>query len=176
MTPLKQKLKELNTCDEAMEWVGERTIEQAVNDCHRGDWLLWLGQRLEIDHRKLTLAKGHCANTVRHLMKDQRSIEGFDAAIAYGEGKIGKEELIAASAAADDAYNDAYDAYDPFNAYDDAYAVACAAAYTDADAAAYTAAYSSADADAAKQANQKQTADICRQYIGQLIIEKFNTL
>jgi hypothetical protein len=99
MTPLKQKLKELNACDEAMEWVGDRTIEQAVKDCHRGDWLLWLGQRIEIDHRKLTLAKGHCANTVRHLMKDQRSVDTVDVAIAYGEGKIGKEELAAAAAA-----------------------------------------------------------------------------
>jgi hypothetical protein len=174
MTPLKIKLKELNACDEAMEWVGDRTIEEAVNDCHRGDWLLWLGQKIEIDHQKLTLAKGHCANTVRHLMKDKRSVNAVDAAIAYGEGKIGKEELIAAYAAADDAYNDAYN--DAFDAYDDAYAVACAAAYTDADAAAAAAAYANLDAAAAKQANQKQTADICRKYIGQLIIDKFNTL
>jgi hypothetical protein len=176
MTPVKAKLKELNTCNEAMEWVGDRTIEQAVTDCHRGDWLLWFGQKIGIDHRKLTLAKGHCANTVRHLMKDKRSIKGVDASIAYGDGKIGKEELIAAYDAADDAYNDAYNAYDPYNAYEDAYTVACAAAYTDLDAAAYTAAYSNADADAVKEANQKQTADICRKYIGKLIIEKFNEL
>jgi hypothetical protein len=138
MTLLKQKLKELDACQEAMEWVGERTIEQAVNDCHRGDWLLWLGQRLEIDGRKITLAKGHCANTVRHLMKDQRSVDAVDVAIAYGEGKIGKEELAAAAAA----YN----------------------------------AYAASHDITAKEENQKQTADICRIFIGQLIIEKFNEL
>ena len=164
MTPLKQKLKELNACNEAMEWVGGMTIQQAVNDCHRGDWLLWLGQRIEIDHRKLTLAKGHCANTVRHLMKDQRSIQGVDAAIAYGEGKIGKKKLSAAAAAA--YVSSGYAAYAAYSAAS-AYSAAHSAAVND-----ITAAYDFA----AKQANQKQTADICRQYIGQLIIEKFKTL
>jgi hypothetical protein len=174
MTPLKQKLKEINACYEAMEWVGDRTIEEAVNDCHRGDWLLWLGQRIEIDHRKLTLAKGHCANTVRHLMKDQRSIKGVDDAIAYGEGKIDKEELAAAAdaaaAAACNAANYAASAADAAAYYD-----AASDAAFDAAAAADDAANLS-DAAAAKQANQKQTADICRQYIGQLIIDKFNEL
>jgi hypothetical protein len=165
MNPLKQKLKELNACNEAMVWAGERTIEQAVKDCHRGDWLLWLGQRLEIDHRKLTLAKGHCANTVRHLMKDQRSIQGVDAAIAYGEGKIGKKKLSAAAAAAA-AASSGYAAYAAYSAAS-AYSAAYSAAVND-----ITAAYDFA----AKQATQKQTADICRKYIGQLIIDKFNTL
>jgi hypothetical protein len=170
MTPLKQKLKELNACDEAMGWVGDRTIEEAVNDCHRGDWLLWLGQRIEIDHRKLTLAKGHCANTVRHLMKDQRSIKGVDAAIAYGEGKIGKEELAAAADAAYAAADAACNAADSA-----AYYAPASDAASDASDAASAAAVAASDA-AAKQANQKQTADICRQYIGQLIIEKFTQL
>jgi len=50
--------------------------------------------------RELTLAKGHCANTVRHLMKDERSIAAVDAAIAFGEGKISADELESAYAAA----------------------------------------------------------------------------
>ena len=55
--------------------------------------------------RELTLAKGHCANTVRHLMKDQRSIDAVDAAIAFGEGKITKEELLKYAAYADEKQN-----------------------------------------------------------------------
>jgi hypothetical protein len=167
MTPLKIKLKELNACREAIGWVGDRTIEEAVNDCHRGDWLLWVGQRIKIDHRKLTLAKGHCANTVRHLMKDKRSVNAVDAAITYGEGKIDKEEL---AAAADAAYAaTAHPTYAAVTAY----------AAADAAAVAYAAAVNNITAYhdiTAKQSNQKQTADICRQYIGQLIIDKFNTL
>ena len=149
-------LKKLNACSDARKWAGDMNIEEVVEKCHRGDWLLWLAKRIEIDHRKLTLAKGYCANTVRHLMKDQRSIDAVDAAIAYGEGKISDEELSSA----------AYAAY-----------AADAAAYAAADAA-YAAAYAAADAAdaAAKQKNQLQTSDICRQYIGQEIIDKVNKM
>jgi len=53
---------------------------------------LWLHQRTNKEDLKVrTLAKGHCANTVRHLMKDERSLKAVDTAIAYGEGRITKE-------------------------------------------------------------------------------------
>ena len=80
------------------------TLEQFLNTCKRGDWILWLFARMNPDSlRELTLAKGHCANTVRHLMKDQRSIKAFDVAIAFGEGKATRKELDDADAAAFDA-------------------------------------------------------------------------
>ena len=191
---MKQLLIKLNACNEAMEWAGDKTWEEIYRTCHRGDWLLWLFKQTNPnDLRLLTLAKGHCANTVRHLMKDERSIKAVDAAIAYGEGRIDIEELNNAATTAD-AYAAAdaaaYAAY-ATDAYADAYAAAAAAAYaTDAaadaadayadayvaaDAAAYAAAYAAAayatDADAyaaaaaAKKNNQQQTADICRQYL-----------
>ena len=191
---MKQLLIKLNACNEAMEWAGDKTWEEIYRTCHRGDWLLWLFKQTNPnDLRLLTLAKGHCANTVRHLMKDERSIKAVDAAIAYGEGRIDIEELNNAATTAD-AYAAAdaaaYAAY-ATDAYADAYAAAAAAAYaTDAaadaadayadayaaaDAAAYAAAYAVAayatDADAyaaaaaAKKNNQQQTADICRQYL-----------
>ena len=47
-----------------------------------------------------TLAKGHCANTVRHLMKDERSTKPADAAIAFGDGEITEKELAAYADAA----------------------------------------------------------------------------
>ena len=62
--------------------------------------MLWLARKLNIDKRVLTLAKGHCANTVRHLMKDERSIAAVDMAIKYGEGNATDSELAAAPAAA----------------------------------------------------------------------------
>ena len=150
---MKQLLIKLNACNEAMEWAGDKTWEEIYRTCHRGDWLLWLFKQTNPnDLRLLTLAKGHCANTVRHLMKDERSIKAVDAAIAYGEGRIDIEELNNAATTAD-----AYAAADAA-AYADAYAAAAYAAYaTDADA--YAA------AAAAKKNNQQQTADICRQYL-----------
>jgi len=140
---MKDLLRKLNACTEAYKWAGDKSVEEIVSTCHRGDWLLWLASKIDVDIQPLTLAKGHCANTVRHLMKDERSINAVDVAIKFGEGKASRKELSDAAAAA-------------------AYGAAAAAA-------AYAAA-----ADAAKRENQMRTADICREYIGELIIEKVN--
>jgi len=105
---MKDLLLKLKACEEAVEWAGDKTAEEVIATCYRGDWLLWLAYQLKVDDRPFTLAKGHCANTVRHLIKDERSIKAVDAAIAYGNGEISKEELKnaaypAAAAAADSA-------------------------------------------------------------------------
>ena len=151
MKTFKEYLHSVDACQPAIEWAGDKPVEQVVAECHRGDWLLWLAKRCGVELQPLTLAKGHCANTVRHLMSDERSLIAVDVAIAFGEGKATREELDAAAYAA---YAAAYSA------------AAYAAAYS-------AAAYSAADA-AADAANQHKTADICRKYIGDLIIEKVN--
>ena len=51
-------------------------------------------------HRELTLAKAHCAATVLHLMKDERSKNAIAVAIKYGNNEATSEELSAAYAAA----------------------------------------------------------------------------
>ena len=194
---MKQILIKLNACQEAIEWVQDKTIQQAVNDCQRGDWMLWLANKVDVDFKKLTLAKGLCANTVRHLMKDERSIKAVDTAIAFGEGKATLDELqkssdaayaayaayadaayAAAYADAAAAYAAAYAAYAAaYAAYAAAYAAYAAAdaAYAAADAAAYAAAYAAAAA-AAKKENQLQTANICREVIGKELIDKLEQL
>ena len=151
-----QYLKSLEACQTAIDWAGDKTIEQVVADCHRGDWLLWLAKKCGVELQPLTLAKAHCANTVRHLMTDERSVKAVDVAIAFGEGRATRDELDAAASAA----------------YADAYAAAYAA--TAAAAAAAAAADAAAEAAAAAYANRQQTADICRKYIGDLIIQKVN--
>jgi hypothetical protein len=177
---MKELLIKLDACKEAIEWAGDRTIEEIVKDCDRGDWLFWLAKKIDIELQPLTLANGHCANTVRHLMKNERSITGVDMAIAFGEGRATMEELnnaYAATAAATaafyvaaDAAATAYAAKAAFTAYA-ATAAASAAFY-----AAYAGATAAAPAYVAKKQNQKETAEICRKYIGQLIIDKCNEL
>jgi subtilisin family serine protease len=161
-----QYLQSVDACEPAVEWAENKTIEEVVATCHRGDWLLWLAKKCDIGLQPLTLAKGYCANTVRHLMNDERSIRAVDIAIAFGEGKATREELAAAAAAA---YAAAYTA-----------AADVAAAYAAANAAdaAAKAAYAAVDAVdyAAVDANRLQTADICRKYTGELIIEKVNQI
>jgi len=175
---MKDLLLKLKACKEAVEWAGDKTAEEVIDTCHRGDWLLWLADKLKVDDRPFTLAKGHCANTVRHLMRDDRSIKAVDAAIAYGNGEVSKEELKdAAYAAYAAAYSDSYAAYAAYaaSAYAAAYSAA-AAVYSAAAAAAYaaSAAYAADAADTAadRKSNQIETANICRKYLGKLILEK----
>jgi hypothetical protein len=154
----KELLIELDACESAREWAGDMPIEEVVATCHQGDWLLWLAKKVDADLRLCTLAKGHYANTIRHLMKDERSINAVNVAIAFGEGKATREELDAAAAASRAAADAAY------AAAADAYAAAAYAAYA-------------AAADAYSDAlNRQQTADICREYIGESLIQKVNQL
>jgi hypothetical protein len=192
---IKQLLIDLDACEVARVWAEGKTIEQIVEQCHRGDWLLWLADKVCIGLRPLILAKGHCANTVRHLMKDERSVKAVDTAIAFGEGKATEEEL---NTARDAAWAAAWDA-DWAAAWDADSAAALAAARAadasadaaraadasadavwvaawDADSAAANAADADDDADSVESQNLLQTADICREYIGDMIIQKCNEL
>jgi hypothetical protein len=146
---MKELLKKLNACEPAIEWAENKTWEEIYKTCHRGDWLLWLFKETNPDDlQKITLAKGHCAATVLHLMKDERSINAVKVAIAFGEGNASREDL-----------NAAYTAAAAAAAADAAYYAATNAAYAAATNAAYAA------AAAAKKQNQMETADICRKYL-----------
>lgn len=68
-------------------------FETAWNECKRGDWMLWIAYALGVNDRILTLAKGHCANIVRHFITHEMSIAAIDAAIKYGNGEIEIEEM-----------------------------------------------------------------------------------
>ena len=180
-------LKELNACNQAVQWADTKTIEEVVEQSYRGDWLLWLGKKLDLPLNKMTLAKARCAKTVIHLMKDQRSINAVNIAERFGLDECTLEELNMAKEEAYQAkrYADAAAAAADAAAYAAA-AAADAAAADAADAAAYAdyaaayadyaAAYAAAYAYAEKTKNQQQTADICKEILGQLITDKINEL
>ena len=146
---MKTEIEKFSPCEDALVFRKKyKTFMGAWNNCPRGDWMLWIAQRLDVDIRTLTLAKGYCAKTVIHLMKDQRSKDAVKAAIDFGRGKIDKEQLKKTADAAD--------------------AAASYAAYA-ADAAAYAAA-------AARIKNQKATANICRKYLTKAVMDKIKAL
>lgn len=149
MKTLKEFLIQKKACEDGFDFAKDLSLEQFLNTCERGDRILWLFARMNPNClRELTLAKAHCANTVRHLMKDERSTKAVDVAIAFGEGRATRAELDDASSAAFAAFVNAADA-----------------TYS-AGAAAYAAAARAADAAfAAIKDNQKLTADICRKYL-----------
>lgn len=182
-------LKQHNVCGDGFEFAKDLTLEQFLKTCKRGDWILWLFFRTNPNSfTELTLAKALCANTVRHLMKDERSINAIDIAIKFGQGLATQDELADAAADANEAANDADEAanaayaadaasYDADAAsYDVDYeaALAALAASDELANAAYAAAkaadaafYAATDGDfyAARKKNQKATADICREYL-----------
>jgi len=176
-------LEELGSCIEGMEFASEYpTLQDAWTACPRGDWMLWLAKRLGVDLRTLTLAKALCASTVRHLMKDPRSLAAIDAAVDFGRGKIMEQKLKKAAYAAVDAVYAAYAAavdaaaaaayaaaYAAYAAAVDAAYAAAVAAYAAAVDAAYAAAVDAADAaayaaavDAAAYAAAVDAADAAR--------------
>ena len=164
---------DVEACDEAADWASGKTWEEVYSTCHRGDWLLWLFKRTNPDNlRELTLAKGHCANTFRHLMTDKRSLKAVDAAIRYGNNEATDEELAASCKAAYTTYVNIADAnaevyYASYAAYDYTAAVTSnATAYAASNAADYAATdYTAVGVGYAIAVNQKLTADICRKYL-----------
>jgi len=160
---LQDVLKKQGACNEARVWVKNLSPEEAYATCERGDWLLWMHGALYPDFhthpdqvRKRVLVAGLAANLVRNKMTDERSIAAVDAAIAFGMGVIGIDELNEAANAA----CVAADAAAAAASTDDA----CAAAY-----AAKSAAYAAKAAKAARAAvyvgDEAKSADIFRAHI-----------
>jgi hypothetical protein len=141
------KLKKLNACSEAIQWAEQQDNEQqAWDDCHRGDWMLWLCGKLsgepESEGRKLlVLAACECARlSIMYVAEgEERPLNALEIVESWAknEGTTIEEVRAAASAAADAAYA--------------AYAAAAAAAY-----AAYAA--------AARNDTLRQCADIVRRH------------
>ena len=147
------KLEKLNACKDAIEWAAnQKNYKEAWQSCERGDWMLWLAFKLNIDDKKLTMAKVMCVKQVEHLMRDQRSRDALQSCIDYANGKITRNQI---NAAADDAAA-AYAAY---------------AAY--AAAADYAAAAADDAAADARKASLKKSADICREYLTEEVLKKY---
>jgi hypothetical protein len=70
-----QVLKDLGVCDEAIAWMEGRTDPfEAWNECHRGDWLLWLLGTCAgpaFDRRRFVLCICDCVEpAVEHAIKE----------------------------------------------------------------------------------------------------------
>jgi len=174
---MKADISKYNPCSEAVKFYsGYKTFEEAWDNCPRGDWMLWIAQRVGVNKRKMTLVKALCAETVKHLMNDERSLNALKVAKQYGRYKANDSQLKDAYTAADAAASyDAYAAASYAAASYAAYAAASYAAAYDAAAsyAADTAAYDAA-ADAAKLKNQLETANICRKILTKDVLRLIN--
>jgi hypothetical protein len=102
ITTFKDELIKLDACKDAIEWVGDKTLQQAWSECKRSDWMFWFLAKadIKVPDKSLRLIAVRCAREVQHLMKDQRSIDALDVAERYANGEATDDELAAARAAA----------------------------------------------------------------------------
>ncbi len=88
---LKNILKKLSAEKEMFTAVGNKTVKEEWNKSERGDWMLWLYQRLYPGNEKeYVLASLNCAKTVKFLM-DMHAEAAFQAlfiADAFVKGKV----------------------------------------------------------------------------------------
>ena len=124
-------LIELQACSSALDWQGDKSLRCAYHTCQRGDWMLWMAARLEVDRKLIVRAACDCARLAWEL-QDTAGHAAIETAEAWchGEATIEQVQAAAYAAFAADAAADAYAA-----------AAAYAAAYA---AAAYAAAYAAA--------------------------------
>lgn len=170
MNDMINKILKLSPCIRAKRWLeSQKDAKKAWVTCERGDWMMWLLEKLNFERRLMTRIKVEQAKIVEHLMTDQRSIDALRASERYADGEIERYELdnyaaaayeAAAAAAADDyaAYG-AYAAYAAATAYA-AYAAYAAAYFADADAA-----LAVANAADNRQKTLKKCADIVREHV-----------
>ena len=152
-------LSQLEACKDAREWAKGKSFEEVWTTCHRGDWMLWLFNRMEDktgwgDLRNKTLAKVRCVRLVEHLLTDERSKNALVVAQKFAEGTATREELSAAAAAAAAASVAAASVAAAYVAA--AYAASAAAYYASDDA-------SADDAAAARESTLLKCANICRE-------------
>lgn len=107
-----ENMKRLWPCNSGLRWFETQPdFETAWETCERGDWMLWYAKKIGVDLRPLTLAKGRCAELVKHLMDDERSRKAVEVAIAFGQGNATREELDDAASAAHAAAHATYAAH-----------------------------------------------------------------
>ena len=177
------EIEKYNPCIEAVDYRSKfNTFEEAWNNCERGDWMLWIAQKVGVDLRTLTKAKVKCAMLVQHLMKDERSTEALKVALDYSEGNATIEELYNASASANTAATAAYvdAAFSAFSisatrADASAYAATAAAAAATAGAtAAYATAYLTTTASVTQAELLKEASEICREELTNEVLNLIN--
>lgn len=105
----KEKLKELNACQEAIDWIGDRDLQTAWNECERVDWMLWLCWKMDIGTKSQRIHAGcDCAETaLKYVPKgEDRPRLAIKAARRYADEPT-PEKLEKLKSTADAAARDA---------------------------------------------------------------------
>lgn len=173
VTETKEKLIEKGypPLGEFLMWTGERkTITEIVEDCPKAEWLLGLAKRLGVEKRKLILASGLCADTVSHLIKDKRVLKAIKTCISYGNGIGTDKELKKANDEAWMANHQAEKSGLQVDFYASSYASCLNFYYTPIRTAEACSFY---EGEFSKKENEQKTLKICKDVLGEEIINQF---
>jgi hypothetical protein len=158
----KAQMKALGACSTGMQWAGRHGLSWVWRECRRGDWMLWLAARADIDRKLIVSAVCGCARLALLYVPagEDRPIRSIETAEAWVRGEVDISVVRTAAAAYASAYAaSAYAAAYAADAYAAAYAAAAYAAdaaYSDAAAAA---AYAASAAASAAYASAAAAAD-----------------
>jgi hypothetical protein len=157
---LRQFLASRDTCQSAIDWLGDRDSEQMWAECERPDWLLWWAAHV-VPRQELVLAACDCAElALRYVPKgEHRPRLAIETARRWAKGEATVKEVRAADAAARAAFLSAGEA--AAWAALTAYAPRASDAALTADRAAYTAARAADAADADADADAAAYAEMC---------------
>jgi len=178
---LKKYLKKSGACAEALRWVGDRTLQQAWDECDRPDWMMWLYRRNNPNKKtcvKIAIyaAKLCIENYKNKYPADKRPEMAIAAAEKWLENPSednARAADAAAKAAATAAYVDAVESAAAHVAHAAAYAAAYTAEAAAADAAYYAASAAiraAACAAAVDNTTQAKIANYIRQLIPKISI------
>ena len=104
----KAKLQQLGACTDAIDWIGDRTIEQAWRECRRSDWMLWLLRLVAPNDHRCRLAAADFAERVWNLIDNEPARR--TAAWAIGAARRGDANEMMAAATASASFYAASDA------------------------------------------------------------------
>ncbi len=102
---LVEQLKRLNACSEALDWVGNRTLERAWNECEDIEWMLWAAEAVGIDKKVLVSAACDFAATALRFVPqgEDRPRKAIRVTRAWVRGRASIASVGAAGDAARDA-------------------------------------------------------------------------
>ena len=97
MKSTKDILTKLGACTEAVKWAGRKTPKKAWETCKRGDWLLWIAGKLNVDRKLLVLVACVCARTaLKYVPADEdRPRLAIEAAERWADNPTEKNKAAA---------------------------------------------------------------------------------
>ena len=95
-------LQNKNACYPAKEWLKDRDLERAWEECKRGDWLLWFAAKVGIDRKVIVRTACACAREALRFVPDGeiRPKTAIETAERWCNGEATIEQVRTASAAA----------------------------------------------------------------------------